>query len=81
MKITKSLDPFLKLHLWSTWVAQWVKCLTSAQFMISWLVSSSPVLASVLTDQSLTPDLDSVSPSLSAPPQLIVCPSLSLKNK
>ena len=42
-----------------------MKCLTSAQVMISQLVSSSPELGSVLMAQSLEPALDSVSPSLS----------------
>ena len=50
------------------WVAQLVKRPTSAQVMISWFVSSSPASGSVLTAQSLKPDLDSVSPSLSVPP-------------
>ena len=36
---------------------------------------------SVLTAQSLEPASDSVSPSLSAPPLLVLCLSLSLKNK
>ena len=31
-----------------TWVAQSVKCPTSAQVMISWFVGSSPVSGSVL---------------------------------
>ena len=60
-------------------MAQLVKDLTSAQVMISWSVSSSPTSGSVLTAQSLEPALDSVSPSLSAPPPLTLC--LSLKNK
>ena len=47
-----------------TWVAQSVKCPTSAQVMISRFVSSSPVSGSVLTAQSLKPVSDSVSPSL-----------------
>ena len=52
---------------------------TSAQVMISWLVSLSPALGSVLMAQSLEPALDSVclSLSLSAPPPLMLC----LKNK
>ena len=45
------------------WVAQSVKCLTSAQVMISQSVSSSLALGSVLTAQSLEPASDSVSPS------------------
>ena len=55
------------------------KCPTSAQVMILQFVSSSPASGSVLTAQSLEPALDSVSPSLSAPPPLTLC--LSLKNK
>ena len=50
-----------------------------AQVMISWSVSSSSVLGSVLTAQSLEPALDSVSPFLSGPPLLIL--SLSKLNK
>ena len=52
------------------WVAQSVKCPTSAQDMISWLVGSSPVAGSVLTAQSLDPALDSIC--------LSVCLCLSL---
>ena len=62
-----------------TWVAQSVKRPTSAQVMISQFVSLSPVSGSVLTAQSLEPALDSVSPSLSAPPQLVLCLSMCLK--
>ena len=47
------------------WVAQLVKCLTSAQVMILRFMGSSPMLGSVLTAQSLEPALGSVSPSLS----------------
>ena len=50
-----------------TRVAQSVKRLTSAQVVISQSVSSSPVLGSVLTAQSLEPILDSVSPPLFLP--------------
>ena len=48
-----------------------------AQVMVSWFVSSSPMLGSALTVQSL---LGILSPSLSAPPPLILSfsPSLSL---
>ena len=60
-------------------MAQSVKRPASAQVMISWFVDSSPVLGSVLTAQRLEPVSDSASPSLSAPPPLMVC--LSLKNK
>ena len=63
------------------WVAQLVKHLTSAQVMISGLVSSNPTLGSVLTALCLEPALDSVSPFLSAPPRLGRSLSLSLKNK
>ena len=57
---------------WSTWVAQSVKHLALAQVMISLLMSSSPTSGSVLTAQSLEPASDSVSPSLSAPPLLML---------
>ena len=63
------------------WVAQSVKHLTSAQVMISQFMSSSPTMGSVLTAQSLEPASDSVSPSLSAPPLLMLCVSLSLFQK
>ena len=62
-----------------TWVAQSVKCLTSAQVMISRFVGSRPTSGSVLTSQSLEPVSDSVSPSLSAPPPFMLCLSLSQK--
>ena len=61
------------------WVAQSVKRLTSAQVVISRSMSWSPMSGSVLTAQSLEPALDSVSPSLSAPP-LLVLSSLSKKD-
>ena len=61
------------------WVAQLVKCLTLAQVMILQFVSLSPMSGSVLTPHSLEPASDPVSPSLSAPPLLTLCPSL--KNK
>ena len=60
------------------WVAQLVKCLTSAQVTISWFVGSSPASGSMLTAQSLEPASDSVSPSLSAPLPLVLGLSLSL---
>ena len=60
-------------------MAQSVKPLTSAQVMISWFVSSSPASGSVLTAQSLEPAAVSVSPSLSAPPLLVLSLSLSQK--
>ena len=62
---------------WGAWVAQSGKCLTSAQVMISRVVGSSPVSGSLLTARSLEPASDAVSPSLSAPPPLTLCLSLS----
>ena len=62
-------------------MAQWVKRLTSAQVMISQFVSSSPTSGSVLTAQSLEPALDSMSPSLYAPPPLMLFLCLSQNNK
>ena len=68
-------------HCWGTWVAQSVKHLISAQVMILHFVGWSPASGSVLTAQSLEPALDSVSPSLSVPPLLTLCLSLSLSQK
>ena len=67
------------MHVWGAWVAQSFGHPTSAQIMISWFVSSSPTLGSVLTAQSLESASDSVSPSVSAPPPLMLC--LSKMNK
>ena len=64
---------------WGTWVARSVECPTSTQIVISWSVSLSPASGSVLTAQSLEPASDSGSPSLSAPPPLMLCLSLSQK--
>ena len=63
----------------STELAQSVELLTSAPVMILQLTSSSPMLGSVLTTQSLEPASDSVSPSLSAAPLLMLCLSVSQK--
>ena len=63
------------------WVAQSVERPTSAQVMISRIVGSSPVSGSALTARSLEPASDSVSPSLSAPPLLALCLSLSKIDK
>ena len=63
--------------MWGVWVAQSVKCLTSAQVMISHSVSLSPASGCVLTAQSLEPASDSVSPSPFALPLLTLCFSLS----
>ena len=62
-------------------MAQSVERPTSAQVMISQLVSASPASGSVLTAQNPEPASDSVSPSLSAPPLLALCGSLSKINK
>ena len=60
-------------------MAQWVKCPTLAQVMISQFVGWSPAWGSVLTVQSLESASDSVSPFLSMPlPRLC---SLCLKKK
>ena len=64
-----------------TGVAQSVKCLTLAQIMMSQFPTLSPTLGSVLTARSLEPALDSVSPSLSAPPLPTLCVSLKKKNR
>ena len=60
------------------WLSQLRVLLSFAQVMISRLMSSSPVSGSVLTAQSLEPALDSVSPSLFAPPTGALSLSLSL---
>ena len=62
---------------WGAWVSQSVEHPASAQVMISWSVGSSPTSGSVLTAQSLELSSDSVFPSLSVPPLLV----LFLKNK
>ena len=62
-------------------VPGWLKLLSLAQVMISRLVGSRPTTASVMTAQSLEPALESVSPSLYAPPLLMLSLSLSLENK
>ena len=61
---------FIMFIYWGAWVAQLVKHMTLAQFMILRFVGSSPALGSVLTAQILEPASDSVSASLSAPPPL-----------
>ena len=72
-------EEFRKKVFRGAWVAQSVERPTSAQVMISQSVSSSPALGSVLMAQSLEPASHSVSPSLSAPPLLMLCLSLSQK--
>ena len=80
-----SAPPLLSLSFktkyWGTWVAQSVERPTSAQVVILRSVSSSPASGSVLTAQSLEPVSDSVSPSLSAPPQFMLSLSVSKINK
>ena len=78
---------FSGLHAQGTWIAQGT-CVaqslehpTSARVTISQFMSSSLASGSMLTAQSLEPASDSVSPSLSAPPLLTHCLSLSLKSK
>ena len=61
--------------------AELAKRRTSAQVVFSRFVCSSPVSSSVLTAQSLDPASDSVAPSLSAPPPLILSLSPSKINK
>ena len=66
----------LKNYCWGAWVAQSVGCPTSAQVMISQVVSLSPTSGSMLTAQSLKPPSDSVSPSFFAPRWLVLCLSV-----
>ena len=61
-------------------MAQLAERLTLAQVMISQFASSSPVMGSVLTAQSLEPASDSLSPSLSLSPSPAHTLSLSLRN-
>ena len=69
----KAITPSVKTEVTrGAWGAQSVKRPTSAQVMISWSVSSSPASGSVLTVHSLEPASDSMSPSLSAPPLLML---------
>ena len=60
-------------------MAQSVKHLTSTQVMILWFMGLSPVSGSVLTAQSQEPASDSVPPSLSTPPLIVL--SLSVFKK
>ena len=54
-------------------MAQSVEHLTLAQVMISQFMGSSPASGSVLRARGLEPASDSVPPSLSAPPLLMLC--------
>ena len=78
---TQVLLGSLKPSSWGTWVALSVKPPTLAQIMISQFVGSTPASGSMLIAQSLESPSDSVSPSLSTPPMLTLCLSLSFKNK
>ena len=83
LDLTRS-NSFLDLTLsnvaWLLRVFSWLGRLTSAQVMISQLVSSSPALGSVLTPWRREPASDSVSPSLSLPlPAHTLCVFLSPK--
>ena len=55
------------------WAAQSVECLTTAQVVILRFVRLSPTSGSVPAAPSPEPASDSVSPSLSAPPLLVLC--------
>ena len=66
---------------WGAWVAQLVERPTLAQVMILRTVGSRPASSSALTAQSMKPDSDSVSPSLSLPLPSSHSLFLSLKNK
>ena len=69
---------FLNEETKGTWVAQSVEGPTSVQVMVSWSMNLSPLSGSVLTAQTLEPDSDSVSPSVSAPLPLMFCLSQKL---
>ena len=69
-----SMAPFENMDQ-GAWVAQWVKCPTLAQVMISRFMSSSPTLGPSLTVWSL---LGILSLLLSAPHLLMYLLSLSL---
>ena len=77
--LREKAGPFFRREEGGTWVAQSVKRPTSAQVTISRSVSSSPASGSGLMAQSLKPASGSLSPSLSAPPLLMLCLSLSQK--
>ena len=72
-----------KISRRGVWVAQLVKCWTSAQVIVSSFMGSIPGLGSVLTAQSLEPASDCVSLSLPLLHLRVLSRSLSLslKNK
>ena len=71
--VPQGQEELRKRKLGGAWVAQSVERPIWAQAMISQFVGSSPASGSVLTAQSLEPASESVSPSLSAPPPLMLC--------
>ena len=81
LPLSLSLCQNKEINVRGAWVVQSVNHLTSTQVRILLFVSSSSTSGSVLTAQSLEPASDSVSPSLSAPPLLTLCLSLSLSQK
>ena len=74
------LEILFKMHHRGAWVALSAERPTSAQLMISQLVSSSPASGSVLTARSLSLLLILCLP-LSAPSLLMLRLSLSLKDE
>ena len=77
----RTLDvSFKTCVLWGTWVAQLVKRLTAAQVMISWFMSSSPALGSVVRAWSLEAASDSVSLALHPSPTHALSVSQKLIN-
>ena len=77
-----NIAPQKTFQIYLEGVPRWLSRLSiRLQLTISQFMGSSPASGSVPTAQSLEPASDSVSPSLSAPPPLMLCLSLSLKNK
>ena len=70
-------QPCQPMSEFEAWVTQSVKHPTSAQVTISRFAGSSPASGSVLTAQGHEAAWDSVSPSLSAPPSLMLSVCLS----
>ena len=64
----------------SGWLSQLsVRLLVSAQIMILWFVRSSPCIG--LCAGSAEPTWGTLSPSVSAPPPLVLCLEINLKKK
>ena len=74
------LEQTILKFVWNcgTWVVQSVKRPILAQVMISWFMGLGSMSGSVLTAQSLEPALESVSPSLPAPPPPVLGLSFSV---